>query len=360
MREEPMLITRLSRRLVTALPVLALASGLLCPGARAQAQGASLDAVATYAGADREPRLMEGAKREGEMTVYSALPTEDTAVLVQAFERKHGVKVKVWRASAENMLQRIIAEAKARRFEVDAVMNNLLEPLHREKLLQRVDSPHFANLIPEAVPPHREWASMFLNVFVQAYNTNLVKPDEVPKSFRDLLKPSWKGRLGIESEDWDWFAEVVRDMGEEEGLKLFRDMVATNGVSVRKGHTLLTNLVVAGEVPFALTVYGYQAEQFKKKGAPLDWLLMPPTVARATHVAVARNAPHPNAAVLFFDFIISDGQKILAERNFVATSKTTDSPFTKGPMKLIDPRVMLDDATKWQELYDKTVLKQGR
>jgi len=348
------------RRLFRALPPAALAAALLFTGAPAAAQTASLDAVATYTGADREQRLAEGAKREGEMTLYSALPTEDTTVLAQAFEKKYGIKVKVWRASAENMLQRIIAEAKSRRYEVDAVMNNLLEPLHREKLLQRVDSPHYAGLIPEAVPPHREWASMFLNVFVQAYNTNLVKEDEVPKSFRDLLKPSWKGRLGIESEDWDWFAEVVRDMGEEEGLKLFREMVATNGVSVRKGHTLLTNLVVAGEVPFALTVYGYLAEQLRSKGAPIKWLAIPPTVARATHVAVARNAPHPNAAVLFFDFIISDGQKILAERNFVATSKATDSPFTKGPMKLIDPRVMLDEAGKWQDLYDKTVLKQGR
>jgi hypothetical protein len=127
-------------------------------------------------------------------------------------------------------------------------------------------------LIPQAITPHREWIATRLNIFTQAYNTNLVKKEELPKTYHDLLDPKWKGKLGIEAEDLDWFAVVIRQLGEEKGLKLFRDIVASNGLSVRKGHTLLTNLVASGEVPFALTVYGYKAEQLKNKGAPIDWL----------------------------------------------------------------------------------------
>jgi iron(III) transport system substrate-binding protein len=287
---------------------------------------------------------------------------EDIAVLTAAFDRKYGVKVKVWRADSEGFLQRIVSEAKAKRNEVDVMAgsSSALEPLHREKLLQEVKSPNLADLIPESIASHREWASVYLNTIVQAYNTDLVKKESLPKTYRDLLKPEWKGKLGIEAEDFDWFAQVVRGLGEAEGLRLFREIVATNGISVRKGHTLLNNLVTAGEVPLALTVYGFTAEQSKRKGAPLDWFIIPPLIARPTAAGVARSAPHPYAAVLFFDFLIGDAQPILASRQFVSPSRKIESPFTKGPLELIDSGLMLDQAQKWQDLYQKTIINPSR
>jgi iron(III) transport system substrate-binding protein len=223
-----------------------------------------------------------------------------------------------------------------------------------------VNSPYLADLIPESIAPNREWASVYLNTIVQAYNTNLVKKDTLPKTYRDLLNPQWKDKLAIEAEDFDWFAQVVLDLGEAEGLKLFREIVATNGISVRKGHTLLNNLIAAGEVPLGLTVYGFTAQQSKLKGAPLDWFIIPPLIARPTAAGVARNAPHPHAAVLFYDFLIGDAQPILASRQFVSPSKKIESPFTKGPLKLIDSSVMLDNAKKWQDLYQNTIIKPSR
>ena len=136
---------------------------------------------------------------------------------------------------------------------------------------------------------------------------------------------------------------------------LFRSryaIVATNGVSVRKGHTLLTQLVVSGEIPLALTVYNYKAEQLKNKGAPIDWFSIGPAIARPNGVAVAKAAPHPHAAVLFYDFEISpEGQKILAGRDFVPTSRKVDTPLNKIPMKFVDARVALDEFQKWEKLY---------
>lgn len=339
------------------------ALALLLLAAPALAEVGSVTEIANYQGADRAQRLIDGAKREKELTFYSSIPPDDIAALVGAFDKKYGVKVKVWRADSESFLQRIVSEARARRFEVDVMAgsSSALEPLYRENLLQEVKSPYLAGIIPEAIAPHRQWVAVYLSTFVQAYNTELLRKESLPKSYYDLLRPQWKDKLGIEAEDYDWFAQVVMDLGEAQGLRLFRDIVASNGISVRKGHSLLTNLVVAGEVPLALTVYGFLAEQAKRRGAPLDWFVIPPVIARPTAEGLARNAPHPHAAVLFFDFLIADeGQQILASRQFTTVSRTIETPFNKGPLKLIDSAAILDQARKWQDLYQKTIVTPSR
>src|SRR5258705_9159330 len=327
-----------------------------------QAAAPTLSDIASYEGPEREKRLIEGAKKEGELMFYSSIPVEDIAALTGAFDKKYGVKVKVWRADSEGLLQRIVSEAKARRFEVDVMAgsSSALEPLYRERLLQEVKSPNFADLIPEAIAPHRQWAAVYLNTIVQAYNTQLIQKENLPKTYRDLLKPEWKGTLGIEAKAFDWFAQVVMDSGEARGVQLFRDIVAANGVSVRKGHNLLANLVAAGEVPLALTVYGFLAEQAKRKGAPLDWFVIPPGVARLTAEGLDRNAPHPNAALLFFDFLIGEGQQLLASRQFVTVTRTLETPINRGALKLIDSAAMLEQARKWQDLYQRTIIGASR
>jgi iron(III) transport system substrate-binding protein len=191
-----------------------------------------------------------------------------------------------------------------------------------------------------------------LNVFVQAYNTKLVKKEELPKNWEDLAHPRWKGKLGIEAEDSDWLAGIYGAIGQERGDTVFRQIVSTNGMSVRKGHTLLTQLVVSGEVPLALTVYNYKAEQFRREGAPIDWFTIGNAIARPNGVGVAKNAPHPHAAVLYYDFELSpEGQAIIAQREFVPTSRRIDTPLNKVPMTFVDARVSIDEYDKWKNLY---------
>jgi len=346
-----------------ALIVLFALAGVLAHAEPARADAAAMTALAQYEGADRTARLIEGARREGEVVLYTSLTVADMAVLNPAFEKKYGVKVKMWRAGADKILQRALTEAQGARFDVDVLEASTpaLESLYREKLLAPVKSPLHADLMEEAVPAHRGWVGARLNVFVHAYNTDLVKKEDLPKTYQDLLNPRWKGKLGIESADEDWFANVVSALGEEKGLKLFRNIVASNGISVRKGHTLLTNLVASGEVPFALTVYNFTAEQVRQKGAPLAWYVMQPAIARANGLGVARNAPHPHAALLYYDFMISDeGQRILASRDFLPTSKKFDSPFKDTKLKLVNPGQLLDEEAKWTGLYKDIVLKQPK
>jgi iron(III) transport system substrate-binding protein len=343
---------------INLVALAALAIGGAAVERSAHAQANRVAEIATYQGADREQRLLDGAKKEKELAFYSSIPPDDIAALVGAFSRKYGVKVRVWRADSEGMLQRIVSEARAKRYEVDimAGASSALEPLYRESLLQQVNSPYLADLIPEAIPAHRQWVAIYLSTFVQAYNTYLVRKQSLPTSFRDLLNPEWKGKLAIEAEDFDWFAQVVMDLGEAAGLKLFRDIVAINGISVRKGHSLLTNLIAAGEVPLALSAYGFIAEQAKRKGAPVDWFMIPPTIARSTAQGLARNAPHPFAAMLFYDFLIGDsGQQLFASRAFTPVSRKLETPLG-GPLQIIDSAYMLDNARKWQELFQKTII----
>jgi len=314
--------------------------------------------LATYEGPDRLERIVAEARKEGSLTLYTTIAEKDLPTLIKPFEAKYGVKVNVWRAGTDKVLQRTLAEAAAKRHEVDAVHfgSPEMEALSREKVLQPVASPVYKDLQPGSVPPHREWAATLLSVWVQAYNTSLIKKEELPRTYQDLLDPKWKGKLGIEADDAVWFGALANVMGEEKAVKLFRDMVRANGLSVRKGHTLLANLVVSGEVPYALTLYHYKAEQLKNAGAPLDWYLLPPGFARFLGTGIMRRAPHPHAAVLFLDFMLSDAQRVLLDRDFTPTNmkvKPLDVAFN-----VIDPAQILDQGDKWQKLYDEIVIRQ--
>jgi iron(III) transport system substrate-binding protein len=164
----------------------------------------------------------------------------------------------------------------------------------------------------------------------------------------------------VEAEDSDWFGAVVAELGEESGLKLFRDIVARNGMSVRKGHTLLASLVVSGEVPLALTTYAYKVEQLQKSGAPIEWLVIPPAVARFEGVGVARRAPHPNGAILFFEFMLTDAQDLLLQRDFFPASRKARPLPSSISLTVLDPAKSLDENQKWSKYYRDIIINQAR
>jgi len=340
--------------------VLAAVAGLLAlllSTGKAPAQTSRVAEVANYQGPDRTQRLIEGAKREGSLTLYSNMPTDDNTALIGAFERKYGIKVNLYRASSEEVRQRVLNEARARRFEVDFVLNNspAMEALNTERLLHEVKSPHLAELMPAVVPPYRTWAGFCLNVLVSAYNTNLVKKAELPNNYQDLLDPKWKGKIAIEADDSDWFAGLVEHMGQDEGIKLFREIAETNGFSVRKGHTLMANLISAGEVPLGLTIFNYTAEQLKKRGAPIDWFTLDPLVAHPNAIALAANAPRPHAAVLTFDFMLSDAQQLFADREYVVTNTKVKAPLDRNTVHILDAAKVVAEGEKWQRLYTQVI-----
>lgn len=311
---------------------------------------------------DRTAKLVAAAKIEGSLTMYTSIAEKDLKPIIEPFEKKYGIKVNTWRASGDSVLNRTLNENRAKRYTADLVHAGAveLEALYREKVLQPVTSPHFADLMPGSVPAHREWASTIYSLWVQAYNTNTVKKGDAPKTYADLLDPKWKGKLGYEVENIDWFVTVVKSMGEANGLKYFRDLATTNGISVRKGHTNLTNMVGAGEVPLAMTVYNYMPEQLKKKGAPIDWVVLQPAVARANAVGLMRNAPRPAAAALFMDYLLGEGQQAFSDLEYLPSNTKVASDLRSYKINFVDPAESLDHRDKWRKLYDEIVMRGGK
>jgi iron(III) transport system substrate-binding protein len=299
---------------------------------------------------------------EDTLTLYTTIAEKDLPTLLGPFEAAQGIKVNVWRAGTDRIMQRTMSEAAAGRFDVDVIHfgSPEMEALARENILLPIDSALHADLQPGSVPPHKQWAATLLSVWVQAYNTALIRREDLPTSYRDLLNPRWKGKLGIEAKDQDWFASVADVTGgDDAGLAFFRELAATNGVSVRLGHTLLNNMVISGEVPLALTVYNYMPEQAKKKGAPIDWFALEPAIARSNAVGVARRAPHPAAARLFYDYLLGEqAQQSFVSMDYVPSNTKVQSPLAGVKIVQTDPIRTLDEADKWTTLFEEILLKR--
>jgi ABC-type Fe3+ transport system substrate-binding protein len=324
-------------------------------------------AVAALRGPQRTAKLIAGAKKEGELMLYSSLTQEDQLKLAEDFKRRYGVTVKFWRASQANILQRVTSEARGGRFDFDVLETNApqIEAIAREGLLQKIDSPFLEReLLPEVVPASGEWAPDRLNLLVYAYNTNAVKAADLPRAWPELAEAKWKGRLGMESTNVEWFSAVVEALGEERGTRLFQ-RIGDNGVAVRTGHTHSTGRVIAGEIPVFLGVYSHDVDRMKVKGAPIDWFVLDPAVILPSAVAVSRRAPHPHAAALFYDYMLTDGQRFYTEVHRVPANRDYDTPVRRlvregKPLKVVDARRIIDDYDKWLRLYKRLIVDRSQ
>ena len=318
--------------------------------------------VYLYQGADRAQRLAAEAKKEGSLVLYSTMTLEDAQPLLAAFEKTHGIKVKMWRAVNQKLVQRALAEARAGQHAVDAFEGSGpgLEILHAEGLLEKFYSPAFADIPQEAFPRHGYYAPDNLLFTVMGYNTKLVKPHEVPATYADLLQPKWRGKLGIEASNVAWFAAVAKAMGEENGLAYFQKLAAS-GPQIRSGHTLMTELVAAGEIPIALTLYNQAVDKLKEKGAPIEWQALQPAFGRADGIGMAKHAQHPHAALLFADFVLSsEGQRIIKERARVPVNRTVDSSFDQRVFRIIDLAALLKEWDSWEGRWQQLFLRGER
>ena len=309
--------------------------------------------AASAAGAEVDSGVLERAKTEGAVTLYTSRQVTDSRPLTEAFERKHGIRVNLWRASGEKVAQRVLTEARAGRFEVDVVETDgaQMEILHRERQLSPLAGISLADIPEHIVPAHKGYVPTRLTLYVLAYNTQRVRAAEVPGSYEDLLDPKWAGRLGVEAADVAWFAAVASAMGEDKGVAWFRKLAAMKP-SIRSGHTLMAELVAAGEIDMALDAHVQGVARLKDKGAPIEWKALQPAFGQPSSVGIARRAPHPNAALAFASFILSrEGQEVIKSRNRVPSSRAVASPLNQFRYELIAPALMLDDWDKWSRLW---------
>ena len=303
--------------------------------------------------------LLDRARREGTLTLYTSLAPTESKPLADAFEKKYGVKVQLWRAQSDEVVQRVVTEAKGRRFAVDVVETNgpEMEMIAREKLLGELHSAYVADLPANAIPAHRTWFPDRMNYFVVGYNTAKVKRSDIPQTYEGFADPKWKGRIALEATDSEWMATLIKTSPDNKGADLMRRIAALQP-GLRKGHVLLASLVAAGDVPVGLAMYNSNIETLKRKGAPIDYVPVQPVVARPQGIGVARNAPHPNAAILFAEFVLSpDGQTLFESMGRVPASTKIKSEFNKFPFVVIDPVTVLDEAAKWDKQWNELFVR---
>ena len=257
------------------------------------------------------------------------------------------------------MLQRLVAEKKADRWDFDTVSVSGLEieALYKERLLQEIRSPLQDGMLDGTVPAHRGWAPQFINVFVQAYNTKLVPKQDLPKRWSDFLDPKWKGRLGVEATSGEWYCTLAKSMGEKQAEELFRGIAARNGLSVHQGNSVLANMVISGELPLALSAYTHIVYDQKDRGAPIDSFVIEPLIGRVNGVGVSRKPPHPNAARLYYEYNLAESQALMVKLHYFSPLKKFPSPLGNAKMVFVDLSM---DAERCDAAYDKLIRGQDR
>jgi len=356
MNDKPFWISNFTQFVISFI----LTSFFVSFGTIAQAQLKNLNELSKYEGQDRTQLLVDGAKREGELAIYYAHPI--IQIIADGFSKQYGIKVKTWRAGSEAIQQRLMAEQKAGKFDLDVLSNTALdaEATFRQKLLQEINSPVHASLIENALPLHRQWAAFNMDIYSLAYNTRLIAKENLPAKYEDLVLPQWRGQLGIEADDSVWYGALLNELGEARGKAIFEKIMVNQGVSIRKGHSLLSTMVASGEVPMALDVYNWNPEQLKRKGAPIEVAWISPTLALPSAVAILNKAPHPYAALLFYDYALSEGQRFVADAGYVPTNNHFGSVYSTVKYKVIDPSFAANQQERWQKSYAELLSKRNQ
>jgi iron(III) transport system substrate-binding protein len=270
---------------------------------------------------DREA-IIAKAKEEKAFVYYSTTDIRDGTAMVHAFQKKYPfIEPKLFRLGSTQVVVKVLQEHRggAHLFDVISATSFQFYEIFKEDLFQKYESPERRTFADDFKDKDGYWVSAYHNASVMAYNTNLVKPADLPKSFDDLLEPKWKGKMLMDSRETEWYASMLQILGREKGLRLMRGL-AKQDLSFRPGRTLITQVLGSGEAPLAVNDYDHLVQAAKQRGAPVESLPITPVVSRVTPIALGRYAPHPNVGKLFIDFSLSEeGQKIL--RGFGRSSR---------------------------------------
>lgn len=258
------------------------------------------------------------AKQEGRVVFYTSWGPSDADYVVKGFEKKYSfIKVEPVRASSERTLTRLLSEQRANKFLGDVVaVSGIQSGILKEKgSLDRYQSSEAANFPADWRDPDGFGIGLHQTIYVIGYNTKLVSHDAVPKNYEDLFHPRWKGQLGWDTEEYYLFGALIKARGKDKGLEFWRRL-AEQQVNFRKGYTLISELVSAGEFPVAVSLYQHRVDEYAEKGAPLQWVAPNPLVGGDPNkISLLKNAPRPNAAKVFIDFMLSaEGQKLLQDK----------------------------------------------
>lgn len=327
--------------------------------------------LAAYKGADWEKVMIEQAKKEGQLTFYTTMRIQDYEEFFKAFKAKYpdlkDLKIQGWRSNIPEVTDRVIAEHKAGRKEFDVVY---IGGLHLEKMVAEGALRSYrvpgVDMLPDAARGATDkWYPNKITFYAQAYNTNAVKKENVPKTWDDLNNPKFKDMLAVEISDHDWFGTLAARHGEEKTVALFKSLRGL-GMSGYKGATALAEMVAAGQAPIALTVRLDGVLDLQQKGAPIAPLLLEPVIGQTNGAGLATNTQHPAAALLFIDFLFSkEAAQLLIKQQDIPLRKDVDGMPKVVKEAIGDKYILFDNGAllkagdKWSKIWKEFFISKG-
>jgi ABC-type Fe3+ transport system substrate-binding protein len=364
-----MLKLTIYHRLISFLAVCLVV--VILPGANPLA--ATVEDIALLKSPGREKILVEGAKKEGKVTFYTGLIVDQVVrPLKEAFEKDYPfIQLDFFRGNSERVAQKMLLEYQAKRFDVDLISGSgSTTMIQQAGFMQRFYSPQLAEYPNELKDPKGFWASSNVYFMTAAYNTRNVRAADVPKSYDDLLHPRWKGQImwstSRGSGGPQFIGHILLTMGQEAGKAYLQKLKMQNIAKTTASARQVLDLVIAGEYPMALQIFNHHAYISKAAGAPVEWLPLEPVTATISTIGLAKNSPHPHAAMLFLDFILSrKGQRIMQAANYLPShpeipARQADLKPGGGRFKrasYITPEVMHEKANEWTDYFQKEFLR---
>jgi ABC-type Fe3+ transport system substrate-binding protein len=345
----------------------------LIEGPTAPAGAASVQEIALYDKPDRQKMLVEGARKEGKITWYTSLIVDQVVRPVkEAFEKEYPfIQIEFFRANSERLVQRMFAEYQAKKYVVDVADGTVTAPMIKQGgYLQRFYSPHLAEYPPELKDPQGYWAVSNVYFFALGYNTRMLKPQDVPRNYEELLKPRLKGQMIWSTSRGSgapmMIGTILQAMGQEAGKAYLQRLRAQNIAKSTASNRQILDLVVAGEYPIALHIFNHHAHISKAAGAPVEWQPLEPASATMNTISPVTRSPHPHAAMLLLDFILSErGQRVFQAVNYLPShpkvpAKQPDLKPGGGRFKrahYFTPEAQLNEGNAWVDYFENNFLK---
>jgi iron(III) transport system substrate-binding protein len=325
----------------------------------AQTAGEVLKGYETLKNPERKSRLIEGARKEGNLVFYGTLGVDASRPLLEKFRQAHPyISIGHYRSGSTGIYNRVVNEARAGKHEVDIIENSAgpVSDLIRSGLVDPYRSSETDAIRSEFIDSRHLWSAYHYLVVGLAYNKNLVKATEVPKTYADLLLPRWKGRkMCLDRDAGDIFGGLLDSWGEKEGIEYFRRL-AKQDILIRSGFTLQAQLLAAGEVELVPWSHAQRPLLMADSGAPLGVVFLQPVLSKAQVLLLARRSPHPHAAALFIDWALSEEGQTFVGIDLVRSpvrigQKQKYMELGRPKTKVITPEFLGQSYERYTKLY---------
>lgn len=320
-----------------------------------------LQPASSFSQVSTDPKIIEAAKKEGTVMWYTSMAIDQSKVVVDRFQQRYpSIKANFLRLGGGALMNRVLTEARAGKhfFDVVGGRGEMIQAFKERGLLASYRSPETTMIDQDVYDKEGYWYTYYVVPNALGYNTKLVKREEVPKTYEELLHPKWKGRkISMDNEAYLLLQGLISAWGREKAIDYMKKLAAQDPV-LSRGNTERVTITSAGEYPLVVA-YAHTIEREKFKGGPVDWIPLEPAVVEIDPLMICSKAPNPNAARLFLDYLLSkEGQEMLLEFQRIPVRKDVEpkpARLFRGYQRIVeradDYKYFAENVKLFQEIF---------